>query len=884
MAKVHTDKEFDDLMAAAFEESVVPYIEAVASTIEGRANGRAWHDFELVTARAILLSYLLGLSQVIEDAEIAGADFFSDKATYAKSGCGANAEGGGGFQPGNTCAGDGDGKAEPGESRHKTSTPEFKAWFGDSKVVDKSGEPLVVYHGSTQKDLQLFDPRETMEVEGAFFFTNDEHVASDYTWERAYGEMIGDEPVGEVVSSYLSFQNPLEYKGGNVYGVTKPNQKIIDAVEMGMAVELAKSKGHDGLIIRNIDDTLQADGRLSDVYVAFDNKQIKSATDNTGSFDPDNPKITHAKSDCGAGEDDAPGFQPGNTCAGEGGAVAEDKPKGAPGTDKEKQQAQVKTPEFKTWYGDSKIVDEDGEPMPLYQGSNLTDFTGDFQFDPKYIGSGHDEGFYGRGFYFARNRGEARYYGENVGEFFIRMENPFEMGSTGGTMQEMFLHARRILESLDEPRLITDEFRKTAETHDQMEAYVRQHGEMVRHQNGGYVLKGEHPVYGEMMSAVRRVVGQDDEGRILYGGEPTPEKAVMKTVYDWMSNAHGVEYTSFTDYMRTSYPSEYTGSMSRLLSDTVQARGYDGIIVGSNEKGEYGWEYDEIVVFDPTQIKSATNNTGSFDPEDPKITHAKETYAKEDWPMEVGFEEFSAEPFQEAIDLFEDRVPMLANNAPQIADIARQQAAEIAMAERMGVVAKLDAQTNAISKSIGEGFWVTGIDDRDVLLDLKKVLAQSMRGVMPDDRITLPDFLSMDWLKKSSVLTANRLETIYRTNLQSAFNEGHMASMRSPEVKSVAPLAMIVEIQDPRSRDHHAAMDGYINTVEYFDRFQIAPPNGFNCRGTVRVVSWTEAENLGLVGDDGEIDWKALERYNGNRQGYIDRGEYPDPGFTDRAA
>lgn len=27
-------------------------------------------------------------------------------------------------------------------------TPQFKAWFGDSKVVDAHGMPLVVYHGT----------------------------------------------------------------------------------------------------------------------------------------------------------------------------------------------------------------------------------------------------------------------------------------------------------------------------------------------------------------------------------------------------------------------------------------------------------------------------------------------------------------------------------------------------------------------------------------------------------------------------------------------------------------------------------------------------------------------------------------------------------------
>jgi hypothetical protein len=39
-------------------------------------------------------------------------------------------------------------------------TPEFKKWFGDwendtenaSKVIDKNGEPLVVYHGTKKYD------------------------------------------------------------------------------------------------------------------------------------------------------------------------------------------------------------------------------------------------------------------------------------------------------------------------------------------------------------------------------------------------------------------------------------------------------------------------------------------------------------------------------------------------------------------------------------------------------------------------------------------------------------------------------------------------------------------------------------------------------------
>ena len=38
-----------------------------------------------------------------------------------------------------------------------TKTPEFKKWFGDSEVVDDSGKPMVVYHG-TRSDFDEFSP------------------------------------------------------------------------------------------------------------------------------------------------------------------------------------------------------------------------------------------------------------------------------------------------------------------------------------------------------------------------------------------------------------------------------------------------------------------------------------------------------------------------------------------------------------------------------------------------------------------------------------------------------------------------------------------------------------------------------------------------------
>ena len=38
----------------------------------------------------------------------------------------------------------------------QTETRQFQRWFGDSKVVDKDGEPLVVYH-ATDAEFTVFD-------------------------------------------------------------------------------------------------------------------------------------------------------------------------------------------------------------------------------------------------------------------------------------------------------------------------------------------------------------------------------------------------------------------------------------------------------------------------------------------------------------------------------------------------------------------------------------------------------------------------------------------------------------------------------------------------------------------------------------------------------
>lgn len=78
------------------------------------------------------------------------------------------------------------------ELEYPVRDPEFKEWFGKSKVVDKNGDPLMVFHGTTTREIDQFNI--------PAFFTDDKSGAEYFLY---------DEPDGIIVEAYLSFQNPF---------------------------------------------------------------------------------------------------------------------------------------------------------------------------------------------------------------------------------------------------------------------------------------------------------------------------------------------------------------------------------------------------------------------------------------------------------------------------------------------------------------------------------------------------------------------------------------------------------------------------------------------------------------------------------------------------
>ena len=82
----------------------------------------------------------------------------------------------------------------------------FKRWFGDSKVVDEKGQPLVVYHGG-KKGIKAFSNKYALD-ENMFFFTSHEGLANEY---RQYNETDFDKT--DIYPVYLNIANPLILRG-----------------------------------------------------------------------------------------------------------------------------------------------------------------------------------------------------------------------------------------------------------------------------------------------------------------------------------------------------------------------------------------------------------------------------------------------------------------------------------------------------------------------------------------------------------------------------------------------------------------------------------------------------------------------------------------------
>lgn len=299
----------------------------------------------------------------------------------------------------------------------------FWKWFGNSKVVDKNGRPLVVYHGSRNK-FDTFKPNqipglETIEKE-AVFFTSNKEVASIFGTEEY--------PV------YLKIENPQEFDLKGEYWDEDIEYNWFETT----------SSDKDGIIVKNIIEAPAVNDIIADDFIVFKNTQIKS-TDNKGTFSSKTANIYYQNQF--AAQDGTtlfnlpPELEEQVKLADENARLDDIYPEHKGKTiniDGKKRTVYNSNGEriaksaealrnFWNWFGDSKVVDEDGRPLVMYHGTESMFDT----FDKRKISSNTGNfGMYGKGFYFSDMESTAKYYANFHGKsgivmpVYLRMAKP----------------------------------------------------------------------------------------------------------------------------------------------------------------------------------------------------------------------------------------------------------------------------------------------------------------------------------------------------------------------------------------------------------------------------------------------------------------------------
>lgn len=307
---------------------------------------------------------------------------------------------------------------------------EFKDWFGDwendpehsSKVVDKDGKPLAVYHGS-------YNEFDTFKSKGMGIHFGTKQASEDRLSNTADidGEGLDYESLlnkrkeyarekGIIYPCFLNIRNPFILKDfGNSnfissdiyeylidYGFPKEE---IDGLLYKDGVYLKEyliSKKFDGIFYKN---KIEDEGSIS--YIVFNSNQIKSATDNNGNFSKESDNMYESRSLLDMSTEEVINLV---------------------------EEPVIYRKSFKEWFGDwendpknsSKMVGRNGKPKVFYHGTNKKFDT----FSTDMIGSNTGElGWYGKGFYFTTDYLMARHYGSNVLEVYLNIRHPFYIDS-----------------------------------------------------------------------------------------------------------------------------------------------------------------------------------------------------------------------------------------------------------------------------------------------------------------------------------------------------------------------------------------------------------------------------------------------------------------------
>ena len=617
----------------------------------------------------------------------------------------------------------------------------FREWFGDSKIVDADGMPLPVYHGSNAK-FNSFETKPGIRGDGGIF---EETVHSPfkffsadpaYAWEVARAKGRG---IGNVMKVFLKMDHPLDLttaaglaKAYQIFDVPVEDERIAELKDDRKRIAAspldtkttyikyegntpvaqssvpkpgyvertwseAEAKAHreeelkdlDQEIADAVDARIQENGMPKSVWDMLDHPEsanlLKAAgydgvilleNDGTKTFavpDANQIKATNAKA-----------FDPASTNV----------------TAKLASPLYVNSPQFKAWFRDSKVVNEDGSPLRVFRGDARGDklspsfnpakaTSGRFYFtsDPE-IASNYstnkpyvpeeDEDYYAW-FKFPAYKYPREKYAPILTNIWHRL-SPDE--------RERFKQVAMTTSHGDEGvELDSPNGPLNSELSDEDEVRRRYHGNWILAAAESWLRGGtlydQEEEFGKLFDAAKIPYVYDDPHALrsfvtavyLSIQNPLDTDHIPQNVIDrfhemakggrnkvkptdpqWDKANYSVrDWVEKLDYDLEHHTTHAWTVMPEKITKALQSMGYDGIKDTGGKGG--GLKHTVWIAFEPNQIKSAIGNKGKFDPKKNNITAAldrneliqhRRGYIKPDGEF------WSAKPGQEHLEMAAD--------------------------------------------------------------------------------------------------------------------------------------------------------------------------------------------------------------------------------------
>ena len=236
--------------------------------------------------------------------------------------------------------------------------------------------------------------------------------------------------------------------------------------------------------------------------------------------------------------------------------------------------------QFKRWFGDwqndpanaSKVVNEDGTPKVLYHQTSA-DFT---IFEPRHEGAGTRDQDTPFGIFMKSSDRNIGVKGEKQMALYARIVNPLRVTDRADLMYQL--------------KKISPEYEKvSAELRSLNDAYQQKH-EDAKKAFADYIVKWRQ----ENPDASRTAIYDDAGFNEVYEAEDN-------VLDEWETEARKVELRS-----------------KEAITRDLEKQGYDGVII-QTDKGSFGRSTDAYIALHPEQVKSATDNVGTFDRSNPDI-------------------------------------------------------------------------------------------------------------------------------------------------------------------------------------------------------------------------------------------------------------------------